>query len=56
MIFGYTRVSTQVQNLDSQIELLTKYGVDEIVKEICAITGVSQAAFYRRIKEMEQDA
>ncbi|MEB6551310.1 recombinase family protein [Heyndrickxia sporothermodurans] len=40
MIFGYARVSTQDQNLDTQIEQLTKFGVDEIVKE--KISGVSK--------------
>lgn len=28
---------------------------DKTVKEICTITGVSQAAFYRKLKEMEKD-
>ncbi len=28
---------------------------DKTVKEICSITGVSQAAFYRKLKEMEKD-
>ncbi|NRG44938.1 winged helix-turn-helix transcriptional regulator [Bacillus sp. CRN 9] len=28
---------------------------DKTVKEICAITGISQAAFYRRLREMEKD-
>ncbi|MCM2531957.1 recombinase family protein [Neobacillus pocheonensis] len=40
MIYGYARVSTQDQNLDSQIEQLTKYGVDKILKE--KISGVSK--------------
>jgi len=40
MIYGYARVSTQDQNLDTQIEQLTKFGVDEIVKE--KISGVSK--------------
>lgn len=40
MIYGYARVSTQDHNLDSQIEQLIKYGVDEIVKE--KISGVSK--------------
>ncbi|WP_408011321.1 recombinase family protein [Pseudalkalibacillus sp. A8] len=40
MIYGYARVSTQDQNLDSQIEQLTKYEVDEIVQE--KISGVSK--------------
>lgn len=38
MIFGYARVSAQDQNLDSQIEQLTKYGVDEIAQE--KVSGV----------------
>ena len=41
MIYGYARVSTQDQNLDSQIEQLTKYGVDEIVKE--KTSGISKS-------------
>jgi len=40
MIYGYARVSSQDQNLDTQIEQLTKFGVDEIVKE--KISGVSK--------------
>jgi DNA invertase Pin-like site-specific DNA recombinase len=40
MIYGYARVSTQDQNLDTQIEQLTKFGVDEVVKE--KISGVSK--------------
>lgn len=28
---------------------------NKTVKEICVITGVSQAAFYRKLKEMEKD-
>ncbi|KZR57471.1 recombinase family protein [Bacillus subtilis] len=40
MIYGYARVSTQDQNLDTQIEQLTNFGVDEIVKE--KISGVSK--------------
>ncbi|NGQ95487.1 recombinase family protein [Brevibacillus sp. SYP-B805] len=33
MIFGYARVSTQDQNLDAQIDVLNKYGVDRIYHE-----------------------
>jgi DNA invertase Pin-like site-specific DNA recombinase len=40
MIYGYARVSTQDQNLNIQIEQLTKFGIDEIVKE--KISGVSK--------------
>lgn len=40
MIYGYARVSARDQNLDSQIEELKKYGVDEIIHE--KITGVAK--------------
>ncbi|MFS1519702.1 recombinase family protein [Bacillus sp. SCS-151] len=40
MIYGYARVSTQDQNLDSQVAELTKFGVDEITQE--KISGVSK--------------
>lgn len=39
MIFGYARVSSQDQNLQTQTEQLEKYGVDKIVQE--KITGVA---------------
>ena len=32
-VFGYARVSTEQQNLDSQIDMLQKYGVDFIYNE-----------------------
>ena len=32
-IFGYARVSTENQNLDRQVDALTKYGVDYIYNE-----------------------
>ncbi|EPD53906.1 hypothetical protein HMPREF1210_00729 [Paenisporosarcina sp. HGH0030] len=28
---------------------------DKTVKELCAITGISQAAIYRRLRELEKD-
>ncbi|PEW80281.1 resolvase [Bacillus cereus] len=40
MVYGYARVSTQDQNLDTQIEQLIKYGVDKIIKE--KISGVTK--------------
>ena len=40
MIYGYARVSTQDQNLDSQIEKLKIYGVNDFVQE--KISGVSK--------------
>lgn len=32
-IFGYARVSTEAQNLDRQLDVLKKYGVDKIYNE-----------------------
>ena len=32
-IFGYARVSTEQQNLDRQMDMLNKYGVDKIYTE-----------------------
>lgn len=40
MIYGYARVSTKEQNLDTQIEQLTRFGVDEIISE--KISGVAK--------------
>jgi len=33
LIFGYARVSTEEQNLDMQVDALTKFGVEKIYKE-----------------------
>lgn len=32
MIFGYARISTEEQNLDMQVDALTKFGVEKIYK------------------------
>ncbi|GHV13449.1 recombinase family protein [Clostridia bacterium] len=32
-VFGYARVSTEAQNLDRQLDMLKKYGVDKIYNE-----------------------
>ncbi|WP_256815837.1 recombinase family protein [Cytobacillus sp. Bac17] len=40
MVYGYARVSSTDQNLDTQIEQLTSYGVDMIISE--KITGVAE--------------
>jgi DNA invertase Pin-like site-specific DNA recombinase len=41
MIYGYARVSAQDQNLETQLEQLQKFNVDEIVKE--KVSGVSKS-------------
>jgi DNA invertase Pin-like site-specific DNA recombinase len=40
IIYGYARVSSTDQNLDTQIEQLKKYGVEKLISE--KITGVSE--------------
>lgn len=40
MIYGYARVSTLGQNIDTQVEQLERYGVDQIIQE--KISGVSK--------------
>lgn len=40
MIYGYARVSHKDQNLDSQLQQLSKFGCEEIVQE--KITGVAK--------------
>ena len=30
-IFGHARISTEQQNLDRQLDMLNKYGVDKII-------------------------
>ncbi len=41
------------QGMNHAIEL--RKTTDKTVKEICALTEISQAAFYRRLKEMEKN-
>ena len=41
------------QGMNHAIEL--RKITDKTVKEICAITGVSQIAFYRKLRELEKD-
>ncbi len=39
-VFGYARVSTEQQNLDRQLDMLQKYGVDYLYNEI--MTGTKR--------------
>lgn len=43
MIFGYARVSTEEQNLDMQLDVLKKFGVDKIYQE--KMTGTRKDRF-----------
>ena len=43
MIFGYARVSTEEQNLDMQVDVLKKFGVDKIYQE--KMTGTRKDRF-----------
>lgn len=52
-IIGYCRKSDRSQKMDSQIDELKKYGVDEIIQE--TISGVSsEKRLYDVIDEMEE--
>jgi len=55
MLVGYARVSTIEQNLDRQLDALTKYGVDErnIYKEKITGTKRDREQLNRLIKELK---
>jgi len=56
MIFGYARVSSRDQNLDSQVEKLNTYGVDEIIYEkVSGITKQKQQLEYLLYKISKGD-
>ncbi|HGP3677531.1 TPA: recombinase family protein [Bacillus pacificus] len=47
MIYGYARISSSDQQLDSQLFLLEKYGCDKIIQE--TITGVAEEKELNRL-------
>jgi len=50
MKFGYARVSTTDQNLDLQIDALTKYGVDQIYREKVSTKAASRPELTELLK------
>ncbi|MDU1278344.1 MAG: recombinase family protein [Clostridium sp.] len=56
MLVGYARVSTEQQNLDRQIDMITSYGVDKrnIYKEKITGTKSSREQLNRMIDELQQ--
>lgn len=56
MLIGYARVSTREQNLDRQLDMLVKYGVDirNIYKEKMTGTKVDRPELNKMIDELQQ--
>lgn len=56
MLVGYARVSTEQQNLDRQIDMITSYGVDKrnIYKEKITGTKSNREQLNRMIDELQQ--
>lgn len=56
MLVGYARVSTEEQNLDRQIDALTKYGVDKrnIYQEKITGTKMNRDQLQKMINELQQ--
>lgn len=52
MIFGYARVSTQEQNLDRQLDALTKAGVEEIIQEKMTGTKADRPALNKLLDKL----
>ncbi|MGB3152646.1 MAG: recombinase family protein [Maribacter sp.] len=54
MIFGYARVSTPEQNLDSQIDLLRKGGCEKIYTDIASGVRNDRKGLNEMIKYMRK--
>lgn len=54
MIFGYARVSTQEQNLDRQIDILTENGADTICKEKITGTKADRPQLNRLLEQLRK--
>jgi DNA invertase Pin-like site-specific DNA recombinase len=57
MLVGYARVSTENQNLDRQIDMLVKYGVDirNIYQEKITGTKINREQLNKMIMELQKD-
>lgn len=53
-IFGYARVSTQDQNLDTQIEALTQYGCDTIFQDKVSGTSIQRLALNEMLSTLRE--
>ncbi|WP_101909223.1 recombinase family protein [Marasmitruncus massiliensis] len=54
-IFGYARVSTEQQNLDRQIDALTRYGVNTVYMEKTTGTKRERPELNKMLERMTQD-
>ena len=55
MKFGYTRVYTEEQNLDIQLDALNKYGVDEIFEEKISSASKERADLNNLLNKFRKD-
>lgn len=54
-IYGYARVSSSTQNLDTQLKQLNDYGVDEIIQEkITSVSRSSDRELYRLLEKIKE--
>ena len=53
-VFGYARVSTEQQNLDRQIDALTRYGVDTVYMEKMTGTKRERLELNKMLERMTQ--
>jgi DNA invertase Pin-like site-specific DNA recombinase len=54
-IYGYARVSSSTQNLDTQLKQLNDYGVDEIIQEkITSVSRSSDRELYRLLEKINE--
>lgn len=53
-IFGYARVSTEAQNLDRQLDVLKKYGVDKIYNEKMTGTKKDRSELTKMLDRMTE--
>jgi len=54
MKFGYARVSTEEQNLDRQLDILEKYGIDKLFNEKITGTKKNRPELDRMLSEIKK--